>query len=897
MQPKPLTPMWRRYARFFGANPQADVDDELSFHIQAKIDDLLAQGLSPADARAEALRQFGDLPGIRQTGLLIAGDLESVRQRRDYLANLRQDLLYALRAFRRDRVFAAVSIAILALGIASNTTVFSVVNTILLRPLPFTEPSQLVWFTSGRAYQPQTRAAAGLSLVTYTVDAYREFRSQTRTFDAVAAFNPFYGNSEGTLTGRFEPRHVHGVMIGADFFPTLGVQLLHGRNFLPEETRFGGRLAVILSHSFWRQQFGADPAILGRQLKIGGNSLTVIGILPPSFDFGAVFAPGLNFEFFVPTDLDVMRKWGNTLSLVGRLKPGFTLAQAQAEADVLFPAMNKAHPEWWGRYDSSLSALKDHISGKYRRPLLLLWCGTALVLLIVCVNLSSLFLARTASRGREFALRSALGAGRGRLIRQLLAEGLLLSMAGAVLGILLTFLANLYLARRAAVALPLLSSVSLDLTAFLWTLFIAALSALIFSLAPASRLTSPDLQSALKDGGHGMSAGRSHGRIRAALVTAQIALACVLLTGAGLLLRSFLRLLDADLGFQPQHASVLTLELPGVDNADRRTAFLRATLGEIRAIPGIEAAGVADMLPLGRNRSWGLVPQGQSFPKDADVSAVVRIVTPGYLHALGIRLTRGRDFNWNDLRAQPPVVILNETAARHHWHGQDPLGRLARVADRDTEVVGIVSDVREQSPESPARPEMYLPIMQRWPEGAELVIRSSLPPASLKQAVLSALRSRNPGQPAADLRPLADIVDLAVSPRRFFLLLSAAFAALALLLSALGVYGVVSYSVAGRTQEIGIRIALGASSPAMLWSVLASALRMTLAGIAIGAAGAWLAARSISALLYNTDPADPLTFAVIVILLGAASLLAAYAPARHASRIDPATALQGLPAR
>ncbi len=897
MARKSETPMWRRYARLLGANPQADIDDELAFHLQSRIDELCSQGLSPRDARREALQQFGDLPGIRATGIQMATRIETARQRQDYWAAFLQDLRFALRTLRRDRVFAAVSIAILALGIAANTTVFSVVNAVLLRPLPFPESSQLVWFTSGRAYKAQTRAAAGLSLATYTVDAYREFRAQTRAFRGVTAFNPFYGNSEGTLTGAFEPRHLHGVMVAQDFFPTLGVRPLWGRNFLPEEARAGGRPTVLLSYPFWQQQFGGDASILGRQLKIAGNSLTVIGILPESFDFGAVFAPGLTFDFFIPADLDRMSTWGNTLAIIGRLPPGLTLSQAQAEADVLFPAMNKAHPDWWGHYDSTLTGLKDHVSGKYRKPLFLLWCGTGLVLLIVCVNLSSLFLARSATRAREFALRSALGAGRGRLLRQLLAEGLLLSAAGAIAGLGLSFLGILYLANRAAVALPLLSSVSLDLSAILWTILIAAVSAFAFSLAPASRVSSPNLQSTLKDGGHGVSTGRAHGRIRAALVTAQIALACILLTGAGLLLRSFLRLLDTDLGFEPQHAAVLTLEIPDADNRPRRTAYLQSILNDVRALPGVQSAGVADMLPLGRNRSWGLAPRGKTYPKDADISAVARIVTPGYLQALGIRLTRGRDLTWSDDDGRPPVVIINETAARLHWQGEDALGRLARVGRDNVQVVGIVADVREQSPESPARPEMYLPIMQNVPEGAELVIRSSLPPATLQPAVIAALRSRNPNQPASELRPLRTIVDLAVSPRRFFLMLAAAFAALALVLSALGIYGVTAYSVTSRTQEFGIRVALGASSATLLRSVLGSALKMTLGGIALGAAGAWLTARSIEALLYDTEPADLPTFAAIAVILGTVSMMAAAGPARRAARIDPVAALDGVSSR
>ncbi|MBI4891543.1 MAG: ABC transporter permease [Acidobacteria bacterium] len=890
-------PLWRRYARLLGANPQADIDDELAFHLQSRIEELVAQGIPPQEARSRALLQFGDLNGIRNSGIQIAAKLQAARDRQKYWAALLQDLRFALRTLRRDRVFATVCVAILALGIAANTTVFSVVNAVLLRPLPFPDSSQLVWFTSGRAYKAQTRAAAGLSLATYTVDAFREFRAQARAFHGVTAFNPFYGNSEGTLTGAFEPRHVHGVMVAQNFFPTLGVRPLFGRNFLPEEAHSGGRPVVLLSYPFWQQQFGGEPSVLGRQLTIGGNSVTVIGILPASFDFGAVFAPGLTFEFFAPADLDRLFTWGNTLSIIGRLRPGLTVAHAQSEADVLFPAMNKAHPNWWGRYDSTLTGLKDHVSGKYRRPLLFLWCGTGLVLLIVCVNLSSLFLARSAARAREFALRAALGAGRGRLLRQLLAEGFLLSAAGALAGIGLSSLATLYLTHRASLALPLLSSASLDSSAILWTALIAALAALVFSLAPASRVSSPNLQSTLKDGGHGVCTGRSHARVRAALVTAQIALACILLTGAGLLLRSFLRLLDTDLGFQPDHASVLTIEIPDAGNRPRRTAYLQTILNEIRALPGVQSAGVADMLPLGRNRSWGIFPLGKTYPKDADASAVTRIVTPGYLQALGVRLTRGRDFTWNDDDARPGVVIINETAARLRWEGEDALGRLARVGRGNLQVVGIVADVREQSPESPARPEMYLPIMQNGPEGAELVIRSSLPPSALQSAVIAALRSRNPGQPASELRPLRTIVDLAVSPRRFFLLLTAAFAALALLLSALGIYGVTAYSVANRTQELGIRMALGASSASLLRSVLASALKVALAGIAMGAAGAWFTARSIEALLYNTEPTDLPTFAAIAVILGSVSLLAAAGPARRAARIDPVAALDGVSSR
>jgi predicted permease len=618
----------------------------------------------------------------------------------------------------------------------------------------------------------------------------------------------------------------------------------------------------------------------------------VVGVLPAAFDFGAVFSPGVTIDIYIPAVLKDMRDWGNTLALVGRLKPGVSIAQAQAEADILFPQIKANHKDWWGDYTSTIVGLKDFVSGKLRRSLLVLWCAVGLILLIVCVNLSNLMLARSAARNKEFVLRSALGAGRGRLIRQLLTEGVVLAIAGASVGLVLAFAITTYLARQGSIALPLMSAVKVDGAALLWTLLITVTVSLLFGLAPGLGVASGNLQSALKDSGPGTTAGRQHERMRSALVVSEVALACVLLVGAGLLLRSFLRVLDVDLGFQPSRAAVIKVDYNDKGDAEVRGAVLENILRNVQSIPGVETAGIADMLPLGRNRSWGFSAKGKVYAKEENLSTVVRIVTPGYLSAMGVQLKDGRDFTWQDRPKTERVVIINQSAVRPFWQGDNPMGRLARISGRDVRVIGIIGDVRSHSVEASSGPEMYLPMTQAYPEGAELVVRSKLPPETLSSSVMKVLRSLNPTQPAAELRPLQHIVDRSVSPRRFFVLLVGSFAALGLILATLGIYGVISYSVTRQTQEIGIRMALGATAPQVQMGVIARALRLTLVGIGVGTAGSLAAARWIETLLFGTRPTDPVTFAGIVLLLGTVALIAGYIPARRASRINPMTALR-----
>jgi len=528
-----------------------------------------------------------------------------------------------------------------------------------------------------------------------------------------------------------------------------------------------------------------------------------------------------------------------------------------------------------------------------------------MVLLIVCVNLSNMLMARALSRSKEFAMRAALGAGRGRLIRQLLTEGLILAAAGGSLGLGLAYSLIYYLAHQESIAVPLLSGVHVDREALLWTLGMTLLTTVLFGLGPGLKVTGANLQAALKDGGHGMSAGGRHERLRSAMVIAEIAISCVLLIGAGLLLRSFWKTLQVDMGFDAGHAATIRIDYANGDGIKRGLA-LEEILRRVRAIPGITAAGEADMLPLGTNRSWQFSAQ-EHPPREGEIdAAMVRIVTPGYLGAMGMRLVGGRDFGWQDVglrkdsktgvtTGSPNVVIVNQAAARHFWPGEDAMGKIAVVDGGDggnARVIGVIVDVRETSLEAAAGPEVYLPVMQADPEGAELVVRSSLPASTLSPSVLAVLRSVNPGQPAYELRPLGEIVDHAVSPRKFFLVLVMSFAGLGLVLASLGIYGVIAYSVAQRTSEIGIRMALGASARKVQMSVMGKTMRLALVGIAAGAAASFAMASGIGAMLYGTAPTDPLTYAGMVLLLCAVAVLAGYVPARRASRISPMVALR-----
>ncbi len=851
----------------------------MAFHLEKQIEQNVAAGMSAEDARFAALRSLGGIEQLKED----CRDAWSVR----LIETFAQDIRFGVRTLAKSPQFTAVAMLTLALGIGANVAVFSVVNTLLLRPLPFPHPEQLVRIVS-------KDPAGGESNMTYSADAMEEYQQRNRSFQEVSGYFAFSGPDNLKLTGRDQPQPVTGLMVAGNFFHVLGIEPVLGRTFRPEECIRKSRPVAVLGHAFWKRQFSGNPSLVGHTIDLDGSPVTVVGVLPEMFDFGSVFSPGAKIDLYTPAILDDIRDAGNTLALVGRLKPGATLAQAQAEADLLFPHLvpNLKHPGWGGDYTARLMGLKDYVSGKLRRSLVVLWSAVGLILLIVCVNLANFLLARAAGRSKEFALRSALGAGRGRLVRQLLAESLTLSFAGAVLGLGLAFSITHYLAHEGSIALPLMSSVRIDGAALAWTLLVAVVAALLFGVTPGLRLSSGNLQEALKDSSFGTSAGRKHERMRAAFVVSEVALACVLLVGAGLLLRSFIRILDVDLGFQPSRAATISVDYDGGNDPAKRGAIWHEVIRQVEAIPGVETAGISDNIPMSLNRSWGLSAKGKEYRKGELEGTFVYIVSPGYLRAIGMHVVKGRDIGWDDGPKSQNVVIVNETVARRLWPGEDPIGHTAMVTGTPAQVIGVVADVHETSVEGNVGWQMYLPATQWWPMGAQLVVRTKLPPATLAPSVMSTLRQINPGQRATEFLPLQRVVDHAVSPRRFFLSLVTCFAALGLLLASLGIYGVISYSVAQRMQEIGIRMALGATASQVKLGVITKTLRMALVGIALGAVASLVAGKWIAALLYGTEPTDPATFGGIILLLSAVAFLAGYLPARRAAKVDPMVALR-----
>jgi predicted permease len=851
-------------------------------HLEFAIEDNIRRGLSPDEARRQAMIRFG--------GVMQAKEQQREARGLPVLDILMQDLTYSFRTLKRDRSFTIIAVLILALGIGANIAVFSVVNTILIRPLPFRDSERVLWMAPAAS-------KCGFSCETYTADAYEEFRAQNHAFQDVAGYFAFSSSDNIKLTGHGQPKPATGIAVTGNFFQTLGVEPAMGRLFNSDETVKGARAVVLLSNAFWKSQYASDPSIVGKQIDLDGTPTTVVGVLPQNFDFGAIFSPGSKVDLFTPAILDDMRDWGNILALVGRVKPGMTIAQAQADSDIILPRLyfNPKYPGSIGAYKKrpmQLETLKEYVSGKLRPPLIVLWCAVGAILLIVCVNLANLMLARAATRTKEFALRLALGSGRMRLLRQLLTESMLLSCTGALLGLALAYSITSFLAHQGSIALPMLNNVRVDSAALAWTVAIAIVAAVLFGIVPGLKASGHNVQEALKDSGQGMSEGRKHERMRSLLVISEVAMACVLLVGAGLLLRSFLRVLDVDLGFQPSHAAAVQVECPDCNTAEKGSAFYQQMLSQVNAIPGVERVGISDYLPLERNRSWDSPRiKGKDYAPGELPGAFVYVITPGYLQAMGMRL-HGRDFTWSDGPKTEPVIILNKSVVQYLFPGQDAVGRMIFMDGADRRVIGVIDDVHEANVEGKPGWQAYFSVMQEKPVGAELVVRTKLPPEELASSVMSKLRELNPNQPAAEFREIQTIVDHAVSPRRFFVMLVVSFAVFGVVLAALGIYGVISYSVTQRTQEIGIRMALGATVRRVQLGVIGKAIRLALIGIAVGTAASFVVARGIAALLYGTAPTDPVTFAGMIALLALVALVAGYLPARRASRIDPMVALR-----
>lgn len=801
--------------------------------------------------------------------------------------SVRQDLVYSLRGFRREKGFFAAAILIIAIAIGANTAIFSTVHTLLVRPLDFAEPERLVWIeNNGRE--------SDLSSRTTRVANYLEWREMNQSFEDMTAYFAFFDYGTYNLVGAGEPERLVGVGVAQNFLPFLGIQPQMGRNFNEEEAKWNGPKSVILTHGLWVRRFGADPGVLGRSINLNNESFLVVGILPASFDFSSVFSPGAPVDMLTPFPLTPeTNRWGNTLAVMGRLKPGVSLNQAQAEFTLLSRQILDNRRDGW-RFGADMKMLQERLTGGFGRGLLLLLAAVGAVLLIACTNLSNLLLARAASRQKEVAVRFALGATRGRVVRQLLTESLLVSFSGALLGLVFAWIAISFLTSLQGVSIPLLATVKLDRYALAFTALIAVGTGLFFGLVPAFQSSRGHTSEALKETGRS-SESRQTAWIRQTLVVSEVALACILLVGAGLLIRSFGRLLEVDLGFQPEKAAVWRIETGGryADDA-ARNAFFDRLVRTVEAVPGVASAGLTDAIPLSRDRSWGMGAKGVTYPPGQYPLGHPRLIDHRYLKTMAIAFIEGRDFNEQDTAASEPVIILNEKAAKLLWPDRSAVGQQINSGGpgKDARVVGVVRNVRHRSLEQEGGLEMYFPLAQRGNSSVELVVRTKLSPESLAPSIRAAFASVDPALPTAKFQGLTDLVDRVVSPRRLLMMLLGGFAVAALLLASIGIYGVISYSVRRRTQEIGIRMALGASPDLVRRQVMMETLRLVSVGIAIGLGGALVLSRLIRALLFEMEPSDPLTYGVTLVCVLAVAAIAGFVPALRASRVHPSSSLR-----
>jgi predicted permease len=799
---------------------------------------------------------------------------------------LLQDLRYTLRTFRSDVWFTTFDILIVGLGIGASATVFSVVNALVIRPLPFHDPERLTWITN--------HGSGGLSGATTQVNHLLDLRAQNKSFTDLAAYFAFYGVGDQKLTEHGQPERLSGVSVTENFFAVLGVQPELGRVFTTLECDENGPRAVLLTHAIWERRFDSDPAIVGKPITLNDQAVTVVGVLPATFDFTTVFAPGTRIDLITPFPLSPQKnRWGNTLAIIGRLKPGVSPQQADAEVTLLAHQFTRDHKDR-NDFEGHLITLDQYVSGGMRPALAVLGFAVGVVMLIVCANLSNLLLARTATRQKEMAIRAALGAGRGRLIRQMLTESLVLSCSGAALGLAIAIVATRAVSHLDAFSIPLLHNVSLDARAVLFSLAMALIAGVTFGLAPALQVPATAMHDALKAAaGRGSTEGKRHHWIRATLVVSEIALACVLLVGAGLLIRSFLQVLDVRMGFRPERTAALRVDSDRqFKTKEEQNAYYDDLLRRVREVPGIEAAGLTDTLPFGRNRAWGAPAKGQVYAPGQFPNAYPRIVSDDYIKAMGIELRKGRDFTPQDTNTSEQVIVINETLARRLWPGEDAIGKVMFAAG-ERHVVGVVADVRHLALEVGSGNEMYIPMRQTTDfPSLDLVVRTTLPPTALASNVRAAITPIDPTLPSNEFRTLQQLVDKAVSPRRFVVMLLGGFAIFALVLASLGIYAVISYSVQQRTQEIGIRMALGASAADVQLRVVLQTLGLAAIGIVIGTAASWGLARLLQSFLFGVTATDPLTFAAMIAVLALVAVVAGYVPGRRASRIDPMSALR-----
>ncbi|HKO60922.1 MAG TPA: ABC transporter permease [Pyrinomonadaceae bacterium] len=811
------------------------------------------------------------------------------------METLLKDLKYGFRGLVKRPGFSAIAIITLALGIGANTAIFSVVNAVLLRPLPFADPDRLamIWEDASFAGFPRNTPAPA---------NYVDIKSQSQSFADMAAMDWRSLN----LTGDGEPQKVEVFGVTANFFPLLGVQPVAGQWFTADDDKPGANRVAVLSHALWQQRYAGDRNVVGRDMLLNGEKHTVVGVMPAGFQF-----LDSKVGLWVPiafTAEGLQSRGRHYLKLVGRLKPGVTMEQANAEVRTIFQRIARDNPESAGQLSAFIVPLRDELAGEVRRPLLMLLVAVGFVLLIACANIANLLLSRATSRRREMAVRTALGASRLRILRQLLVESLMLAVAGAVCGLLLASWSFAFLQQLIPDGMTGSTRLSLDLPVLGFTILITLITAIVFGLAPAFQASRIDLNEALKQGGgrSGINAGSN--RLRNVMVVAEVALALVLLVGAGLLIQTFLKLRDQYSTLRPE--SVLTMRTvlsPGkYAEHSQRVAFYQDVIQRVKALPGVVSAGYVTSVPLAiKGGTNGFAIEGRTIEQERAAGIAYdanhRQVSADYLQAMGIPILEGRPFNQSDNEQSVPVAIINQTMARQFWPGESPLGKRFKLGDpADTEipwatVVGIAGDVRQMGVDEPVKAEMYFPYQQLAYESfyapRDLAVRTSVDPLSLVTAIRNEIHQVDPNQPVSNVQTMADVLGAETASRELGMTLLTVFAGVALLLSTLGIYGVLAYFVVQHTQEIGVRMALGAQRGDILRMILKKGMSLTLIGVAIGLAGAFALTRLMANLLYGVSTTDPITYAGLALLLSVVAFVACYIPARRATKVDPLVAL------